>query len=372
MLKKALCVVFLLLVIAFSVSCGKDVNESIDGTNETEKSTTDYIEDTSNKETDIKSDNEITYVIEAETNKHWDLQMFLDICKNYEMSCYGVDIQQEEQISFEKIFDYFALVGCTNTHLKQTRPEMSTYFDDETGKYVVPCEIVDGFLMRRFNTEVNRESIEYYDSDDNSYVFPAYVGEFYRDQELLITEFDYKNSIYTLDIASYESRDDSGLSIPLRRRYSIEIYDDFEYRFVSVQTLDPVSLFDSNSKKHITYNDGVVCVEEKSSPLNSTQAWWLVAVPNNDGVYTIRSVYDGTYGLCINEDSEIVMRKMRTWASVSNDQFAEFQFQIISENDNTLIIKSLSTNEYITINENGLALSTQEYVFSIENVPENQ
>ena len=291
--------------------------------------------------------------------------MFLDICKNYEISCYGVDIQPEEQVSFEKTFNYFALVGCTNTHLKTMRPEMSSYYNDETGRFVVPCEIVEEFLKRRFDTEVNRALIDYYNPDENSYVFPRYAAEFYYEQELLISDFEFKESLYTLDIAIYNSLDDSGLSVPVRRRYTIELYDDYEYRFISVQTLDAVTLADSNNN-YITYKDGIVCANKKKTPSNSTQTWWLVAVPNKDGVYTIRTAYDGSYGLCINENSEIVMKKMKNWASISNNRFVEFQFQVIPTDDHSFIIKSLSTNEYITINNNVLDLSTQAYTFSIE------
>ena len=180
--------------------------------------------------------------------------MFLDICRNYEVSCYGIDIQPEEQISFEKTFNYFALVGCTNTHLKTTRPELENYFSEEIGKFVIPCDIVDEFLMRRFSTEANRELIEYYDSNNDTYVFPQYIGEFYSSQELLITDFDYKESIYTLDIAICNSLDNTGLSIPLRRRYTIELYDDYEYRFISIQTLNATTLSDSSNQKMRIYH----------------------------------------------------------------------------------------------------------------------
>ena len=94
----------------------------------------------------------------------------------------------------------------------------------------------------------------------------------------------------------------------------------------------------------------------------------MVAVPNKDGVYTIHTAYDGTYGLCINESDEIVIRKMRNWASVSDDRFEEFQFQIIPTENDSFIIKSLYKNEYIMIGETGPVLTPQAYAFSIENI----
>lgn len=365
-MKKVLCI-FLAIVLLFLSSCNKSDLEADEENNSQSNSdsTAVEIEDTYADAPEIDDATSITYIREEELCKPWDLQLFLDICKCYTSSCRDRNFSSDETILYSNVFSYFIHVGCTNTYLKALRPEVLTYYDEETLTLTVPCEIADEYLTRKFNTQVDRESIEYYDPETECYVFQRSASEFYYDQELLITDFDFYENIYTLDIALRHSFDNELRQLPQRTRFSIKLGENCEYRFVSVETIAATVISDDDSDAFMMYDSGRVQSSAEDTLSEADMGWWLVEVPGKSSVYTIRPVYDGTYGISLNDSNDIVINKLGNWASVSGDNYLKFQFEIISFENDTYTIRSLYNGKYLSITENDVILSDEQSFLSL-------
>ena len=285
------------------------------------------------------------------------------------MACHTLEISPDEPIEFEKIFNYFILSGCSDNYLKTIRPEMAQYFNNESNKFYVPCDIAEEYLLRRFNTKVDRNTIDSYDPKTECYVFSPLYGEFYYDLETLSFK-SYKN-IYTIEIAYRHSLDDSFSMLPYRARYNIELGENYEYRFLSVESVDAVTISAAGKNSFITYSDGIICTLEKSESLECSQCFWITEVPKNEGIYTIQTAFDGNYGLSVNDKNEIIIKRSNNWNLVSNDNYLDFQFAVEKLDDGTFAIRSLLNGKYLTIDEYGFAFSAEKFAFTIEKTSKN-
>ena len=101
------------------------------------------------------------------------------IAKNYFLTCSLYEFEEGDQVPFNKIFNYFTFDACYNFDEKMLEPTMLPYYNEDDFTFSVPHEIVDAYLVERFNTTPDPDSVEYYIPKTGCYDFDRHLGEFY-------------------------------------------------------------------------------------------------------------------------------------------------------------------------------------------------
>lgn len=283
------------------------------------------------------------FIKETETAKEWDIKMLLSICESYETACPNVVFEADSSVSFPEVFPYFMLKGCNNTYMKTVREELADHIDNESGNFVIPCEIAEEYLTRRFNTTVEREKIKYYNAEKNCYEFAPFLGEFYYTQELIDFSPDFNNSIFVLDVVNRHSLADDKTVSPERKKYTLSIDGNNEYKIIGVESLDAVTIKNKDSEKFFSFNCCELTLDTQSSGKDLYQNWWIAEVPKKTSVYSVRNTYDSSYGLCVNSDGRLCLKKLSN--QYDSDESLAFQFEFIKNSDGTFCLRSLSASE---------------------------
>ena len=65
---------------------------------------------------------------------------------------------------------------CVSSSFFDIRPEIYPYFDEKTWTVEVPSQIIDGYLLSKFNTVVNHGEIAVYDDENDTYRIEPFQG----------------------------------------------------------------------------------------------------------------------------------------------------------------------------------------------------
>jgi len=118
------------------------------------------------------------YIDEGIKSMEIDDALLKNIILNYDIMfnrlCFN-----DEQIDFEKIFNYFYYAGFYNLQKNEVRDEMKKHYNDD-GECSIPSNIVDDYLLRKFNTTIDH-SVKEYDKNTDTYIIIPFSGEYYYD-----------------------------------------------------------------------------------------------------------------------------------------------------------------------------------------------
>jgi uncharacterized protein YcfL len=110
------------------------------------------------------------------------------------------------------------------------RPELYQYFDKETEMIKVPTNIVDEYIVSKFNTSIDYSQIKEYDKESDTYIYYPFMGEFYYD--ISIDEVVIDGEIVKFTSILTNNVDDNLNSI-YQATFVIKFVDG-EYKFLSV------------------------------------------------------------------------------------------------------------------------------------------
>ena len=108
--------------------------------------------------------------------------VLLDIASGYLFSySFEENFNEDAIITYDKAFQYMYYSGVFggNDPENPIKPELQQYFEDSTQTFTIPADIVDEYLVKKFNTICNRSLVTEYDSENDVYVFVPYMGDFY-------------------------------------------------------------------------------------------------------------------------------------------------------------------------------------------------
>ncbi len=103
-------------------------------------------------------------------------KMAIEIAKNCLVTI-SSEFNEEECVPYEEVFYYYTFDACYTPDRKGISFEVISYYDSDNMTFSIPCEIVDSFLEKKFNTEANPDSIKYFNPDTNCYEFEQNFGE---------------------------------------------------------------------------------------------------------------------------------------------------------------------------------------------------
>lgn len=101
------------------------------------------------------------------------------IAHDYEMDCALLVFEEGATIPYKDIFGYFNYSGCYSVDYKTLSSLVYPYYDHQTGKFSIPHEVVDDFMIERFNTVPDPESIDCYNKVTGCYEMSQHFGGLY-------------------------------------------------------------------------------------------------------------------------------------------------------------------------------------------------
>lgn len=113
------------------------------------------------------------------------------------------------------------------------RPEVYQYFNKKTEMVEIPINIVDAYILSKFNTTVDYSQIEEYNKENNMYIYYPFIGDFYYD--ISIDEVDREGEIVRFS-STLTNNLDNGPNDEYKAIFVIEFIDG-EYKFLSVDII---------------------------------------------------------------------------------------------------------------------------------------
>lgn len=101
------------------------------------------------------------------------------IAHDYEMDCATLVFEEGDKVLYKDVFRYFNYSGCYSFDYKTLSPLVYSYYDQQTGKFSIPHDVVDDFMTERFNTVPDPESIDCYDKATGCYEMYQHFGGLY-------------------------------------------------------------------------------------------------------------------------------------------------------------------------------------------------
>ena len=173
-MKKILALLLAGVLLLSLVACSEgEKPKDTDGTTTTTTTTatTTTTTTTTKSTTTTSSDEDESYMLS-------DILM-IKIAKAYALTCSLYEFDEGDQVPFDKIFYYFTFEACYSFDEKMLEPTMLPYYNEDDFTFSVPHEIVDAYLVERFNTTPDPDSVEYYNPKTGCYDFDRHLGEFY-------------------------------------------------------------------------------------------------------------------------------------------------------------------------------------------------
>jgi len=127
--------------------------------------------------------------------KDFDNDLLMSIAKNY-VIIFGFNkpFVEGDVIAYEQAYRFIKCGGVYSRIYDETyvgndmgasiRPELRKYFDGEKETFTIPAKIVDDYILRMFNTVLDRSQITEYSESDDTYTFTPFLGEFYYEQAI--------------------------------------------------------------------------------------------------------------------------------------------------------------------------------------------
>ena len=210
-----------ILLCVFITGCSQNNNSSSDisSNDSTYSSENSSISSNVYSEKDFIKDD----VVGSEVN----IETLIRIAKNYNIMYDFNDLDNNEELPFSKAFKFFKYAGAYNTDV-YLRSELKRFYNEETNTFNIPSEIIDKYLITKFNTKVNHDQVEEYVQSTDSYLFEPFQGEYYY--ETVIIKYNrIENNMFEFECIS------TGLEgvEPKTQKFVVEIRDN-NYKYVSV------------------------------------------------------------------------------------------------------------------------------------------
>ena len=151
----------------------------------------------------------------------------LSILKNFQFSEISHEFSFEEKVPLKEILSYFECDGILDS-AGNVYESLKQYATGEFWEpYIIPAEIVENYLTARFNTAVDRMSIDCFDPKTNCYTITPLVTDSYYEIEL--EKVSNEGNVYTIDVIERSSMDANDF-----KKYRIVLHMDGEnYKFLS-------------------------------------------------------------------------------------------------------------------------------------------
>ncbi len=114
------------------------------------------------------------------------------------------------------------------------RPEVYQYFDEKTEMMNVPANIVNEYILSKFNTIVDDSQIDEYDKESDTYAYFPFTGGFYYD--ISIEEVEIEG-----EIVRFTSKLTTDIDDTISNIYQVTFvikFVDGEYKFLSVDIIN--------------------------------------------------------------------------------------------------------------------------------------
>ena len=137
------------------------------------------------------------------------------------------DFSETEQIAYERAFRYFSYFGFYDKD-GQFRENLNKYLVGN--EYRLPAEMVDTYLLSKFNTQVDHGAIAIYDAQTDRYIVrpdEAYKGEITIDSVTALAEHKYQ-------IVATVKEDPQSTLFATLQTFTVEYDGDF--KFLSFQS----------------------------------------------------------------------------------------------------------------------------------------
>ncbi|QUH28633.1 hypothetical protein [Vallitalea guaymasensis] len=151
---------------------------------------------------------------------------------------YILPIEKMNKLILEKKVDasYFTKLPIVNdtyiagSSFTSIRPELYSYFNEETSSITVPAKIIDDYILSKFNTIIDHSIIEEYDANSDTYTYTPFVGGLYSSQE--IDEVVFQDEIAHITFTLNEEPDEELPATLYDGTFIIELADG-EYKFLA-------------------------------------------------------------------------------------------------------------------------------------------
>lgn len=240
MFKKAICILALMIVATFSVSC---IAHSSNTADSTEHSTT-YEEDLTNNHTDdttvgdIDLDDKTDQCLQGTLPPPTENEPYLlsdtlmfKITKNYLSTCF-FEFEYGDEVPFEEIVNYYSFDGCFSFDERTFSEDAHKYYDDSTMSFTVPSEVVHEFLCEKFNTLPTPEKTDCYNEKTDCYEFPRHLGTYNFDAKIVRKVSPEKN-VYDFTVDLTYSLDETA-STGYYCSFTVEL-NEIGYKYLSVK-----------------------------------------------------------------------------------------------------------------------------------------
>lgn len=137
------------------------------------------------------------------------------------------DFDKNGDFPYNKAFNFFRYAGAYNAE-GYVRSELKRFYVEETNTFNIPSEIVDKYLITKFNTKVNHDEVKEYVKSTDSYLFEPFQGEYYY--ETVILKYNRtENNIFEFEC---KSTGFEGVE-PKTQKFAVEIKGN-NYKYISV------------------------------------------------------------------------------------------------------------------------------------------
>lgn len=150
--------------------------------------------------------------------------LMIKIAKAYALTCSLYEFDEGDQVPFNKIFYYFTFEACYSFDEKMLEPTMLPYYNEDDFTFSVPHEIVDAYLVERFNTTPDPESVECYNPKTGCYDFDRHLGEFYYQMTLNGKRYISRNK-YQFDVTLTHDIDSEAIP-PQKLSFTVQLTRD--------------------------------------------------------------------------------------------------------------------------------------------------
>ncbi|QUI21579.1 hypothetical protein HZI73_04410 [Vallitalea pronyensis] len=155
---------------------------------------------------------------------------------------YTIPVELVDKLILEEKIKSSQFAGLTvvdDTYIVESsfwtvRPELHGYFNKDTWTLTVPSEIVDEYILSKFNTKIDYSQVKEYDENSHTYTYEPFMGSFHYDisvDEVIVDDEIVKfKCILTNEIEENES-------LSYETTFVIKFVHG-EYKFLSVDIKD--------------------------------------------------------------------------------------------------------------------------------------
>ena len=141
----------------------------------------------------------------------------------------NIDFQENQEVPYKDVFNYYSCAECYTSDKQGISFKTIQYYDLETMTFAIPYEIVDSYLANCFNTVPDRFSIEFYDREQEKYVFKSPIMESFYSYTVTHKESLGDNKFaFTVEVKNVLTDD-----IPIKYHNYVVQLEDYSYKILS-------------------------------------------------------------------------------------------------------------------------------------------